>query len=259
MIEEYVLLLKAEEKNKEALKEVVSQYPLWESFFKQVPGCGPELAGVCIALFDPYKARHAAGFWSFSGLNPVRITNKEGKEQIIGNCKRYTTMQEYIDKEGKVQQKKGITYNPDLKTALLGVGATNFLKAGIRSIKDEETKEVLAVTAKGKYANMYMDYKHRKHMQYPEYSLKHIDSMAKRWMMRNFVRDLWVAWRTLEELPVSRPYEEEFLGRAPHKWPNLCSYDPVTMSMDPKKATELSDDGEIISTTVYSVDMDFNY
>ena len=43
-------------------------------------------------------------------------------------------------------------------------------------------------------------------------------------MIRNFVRDLWVAWRTVEGLPVTVPYEQEFLGKAPHKWPNLVVY-----------------------------------
>ena len=215
-IDEYKSLLAAEEKNRSALKRIVVEHPLYEAFFKKVVGCGPELAATLIARFDPYKARHAACFWSYAGLNPVTIIDKEGNEQIIGNGKRYTTMQPVYDQEGnKIGEKKGITYNPDLKTALLGVGATNFIKQGIR-----RDKESGIITAKGIYANMYMEYKHRKRNQYPERSLAHIDKMSKRWMMRNFVRDLWVAWRTLEGLPVTMPYEQQFLGRAPHKWPN---------------------------------------
>ena len=45
--------------------------------------------------------------------------------------------------------------------------------------------------------------------------------MATRYAVKMFLRDLWVAWRQLEGLPVSEPYEVAFLGRRPHGDPNL--------------------------------------
>ena len=33
-----------------------------------------------------------------------------------------------------------------------------------------------------------------------------------------FLRDLWVTWRTVENLPVDEPYEVAKLGNAPHKY-----------------------------------------
>ena len=53
---------------------------------------------------------------------------------------------------------------------------------------------------------------------------KHIEFMAKRYMAKQFVIDLWEEWRTMLNLPVSDRYELEFLGRAPHKWPNYSEY-----------------------------------
>jgi hypothetical protein len=45
----------------------------------------------------------------------------------------------------------------------------------------------------------------------------HIDSMAKRYMLKMFLYDLYVAWRTIEGLPVRNLYQEEYLKREHNK------------------------------------------
>ena len=236
LINTYMKLLEAEKNNIKTLVDIVHQHPLWDAFFKNVKGCGEETAALCIALFDPYKARHVSCFWKYAGLNPVVRIDENGNTYHEANSKKYTELREYVDREGNVKEKKGITYNPTLKTGLLGVTSGSILKACIRSeyetddngefILDEKGNKIPTgyKIATGPYANMYCDYKMRQIQKHPDYSRSHIERMALRWMIRGFVKDLWIAWRELEGLPVTIPYEVEFLGRAPHKWPNLKKY-----------------------------------
>ena len=46
----------------------------------------------------------------------------------------------------------------------------------------------------------------------------HKMSMGVRYMIKQFLRDLYVVWRDLEGLPISQPYEVEKLGNRPHKY-----------------------------------------
>lgn len=40
--------------------------------------------------------------------------------------------------------------------------------------------------------------------------------MARRYMIKEFLRDLWVNWRKLEGLEVTEPYEVAKLSMKPH-------------------------------------------
>jgi len=42
--------------------------------------------------------------------------------------------------------------------------------------------------------------------------------MAKRYMIKQFIRDLWVVWRGAAGYEVSEPYEVAKLGNKPHKY-----------------------------------------
>lgn len=259
MIDSYIKLMESEEKNKNAIISEVQKHPMYNYFFKNIFGVGPEIAAVCLALFDPYKARHSSSFISFAGLNPVTVYSEDEdgnlEEKLIGNCKKYTEVTEILDKDGKIVDKKGITYNPFLKTQLLGVMATNLIMLSIQKVyvTDDEgnwldkngnvtkNKDHRVDTGrrivKGKYANAYIDFKRRKLNDGVERNGKHIEFMAKRYMAKQFVIDLWEAWRTMLGLPVSDRYELEFLGRAPHKWPNYSEYH-ISELKDAKEITE---------------------
>lgn len=127
-----------------------------------------------------------------------------------GRRKGDTEMFKYINKEGQEAWKRGITYNPFVKTKLLGVLAGSFIK--------QKNKENAV------YRLVYDDYKNRLlqiEAQKPEEDRKsagHIDAMAKRYMIKQFLRDMWVTWRNLEGLPVDDPYEVAKLGNLPHKY-----------------------------------------
>jgi hypothetical protein len=119
---------------------------------------------------------------------------------------------EYTDKDGKPATRLGITFNPFLKTKLVGVLGPSFLRAG-----------------DSPYAAIYYDYKRRleSHAKYGVQNDKKKDdeglivtsklrrhNMAVRYMIKMFLIDLYKAWRELEGLEVAPPYSEAKLGRA---------------------------------------------
>lgn len=118
-----------------------------------------------------------------------------------GRRKGDTEMFEYVDKDGKRAMKRGLTYNPVLKTKLMGVLTGCLLKA-----KDPT------------YSNIYYDYKRRldENVRTKDLTAGHKNMMAQRYMIKQFLRNMWVTWRELEGLEVDEPYEVAKLGHKPH-------------------------------------------
>lgn len=202
-----------EKDNIKILERTLNRHPLYTDFLKDVKGCGPLMSAVIISEFDPYKARHVSSFYKYAGLDVV-IDKETGIGE--GRSKKSNHLEEvtYTNSKGEECTRVGITFNPFLKTKLLGVLGGSFLKS------------------KSPYSNAYYDYKHRKTLQYGDTTFdsegnmtiklkdgmtaKHIHNMANRYMVKQFIRDLWVAWRTIEGLPVTEPYEVAKLGMNPH-------------------------------------------
>ena len=241
VVDSYHKLIEAENQATKVVEKYVKAHPLWDAFFKDIKGAGPLMAGVCIAYFDPYKARHVSSFWKYAGLDTVQDKDKDGNmlylsadgkqtlkevvdvvnditttkyvdvetgEEYIGDVvakkhgrrKGDTEMFEYTNKDGKVEMKRGITYNPVLKTKLMGVLTGCLIKA----------KDLT-------YSAIYYDYKARLEAQGGRTPGKR-NAMAQRYMIKQFIRNLWVCWRKLEGLEVDLPYEVAKLGNKPHKY-----------------------------------------
>jgi len=120
-----------------------------------------------------------------------------------GRRKGDTVMQEYVDANGETKLKRGLSYNPELKTKLMGVLTGCLLKA-----KDPV------------YSAIYYDYKsrlendHRHDSKTPAQR----NMMAQRYMIKQFLRNMWTTWRDIEGLEVVDPYEVAKLGNKPHKY-----------------------------------------
>lgn len=125
--------------------------------------------------------------------------------------KEHLVERKYTDKDGKPATRVGITFNPFLKTKLLGVLASSFLRVGdspYRTIYDEyknrmENHATWGIANEGAVdADKHkVTSKGRRH------------KMSMRYMIKMFLIDLYVDWRKLEGLPVSKPYAEDKLGR----------------------------------------------
>lgn len=118
-----------------------------------------------------------------------------------------TEMREYTDKDGNTQMKRSLTYNPTLKTTLLGVLSACILKTGQRH-------------GYNKYDEIYHDSRTRldNTPRHEDKSAARKHKMAIRFMIKEFLRDLWVEWRAYEGYELSEPYEVAYLGRKPHKY-----------------------------------------
>lgn len=209
MVKAYNLLLESEESYKKVLTDNIKDHPVYVGFLANVKGCGPMMSANILAYLDPYKARHASSFRKYAGLDVVATKDKDGNPVLDGDGNLVTHGRkmgdteeyEYIDKNGNKAIKKGLTYNPKLKSKLIGVLASGMIKA-----KDPV------------YTKIYYDYKLRleNHPKHREKSAAHRNNMALRYMIQKFLSNLWVYWRTLEGLEVTLPYEVDKLGMRPH-------------------------------------------
>lgn len=123
--------------------------------------------------------------------------------------KRARTMRDkevttYLSKDGTIKTKAYLGYNAQLKGKLMGVLFGVFLKQ-----KDSSG-----------YAKIYYDYRARLE-QRPDIKAKlasgtgklRVHNMARRRVIQEFLKDLWLAWRAMEGLPLNGgTYEEAKLG-----------------------------------------------
>ncbi len=172
------------------LGNVLKEYPVFNLFLNDVKGIGPAMAGIIISEIDITKAKYPSSLWAYAGLDVA--SNGAGRSRKAEHLREYT----YTDSEGETKLKKGITFNPFLKTKLIGVLGSSFLRAG-----------------DNKYSKIYNDYKNRleNHEAHKEKTKGHRHNMAIRYMIKMFLVDLHINWRKIEGLPVSETYQESKL------------------------------------------------
>lgn len=213
MIDSYVQMEKQEKDMMNRFKKIVQEFPIWDAFFKNVKGCGETMAAVLICEVDVAKARHISSLWKYAGLDvaPDGAGRSKRSEHLV--------QVEYEAASGKTKERLSITYNPFLKTKLMGVLTGCLLKAKDNNycIIYNSYKQRLENHAVYGIANEPVRKEEWK-KKYPSgkpYAPKaHRHNMAMRYMIKQFLADLWVVWRELEGLPVTKPYAEAKLGRA---------------------------------------------
>lgn len=224
LLQQYADLLTQEKQHFRRMGEVLEDYPIYTTFLSNIPGIGPAMAGVIISEIDIHEARYVSSLWKYAGIDVVKVTREvDGKmvEFSEGRSKReeHLVKRTYLDKDGKEQTRMGITYNPFLKTKLVGVLATSFMRAK----RDGQYSP---------YRQVYSDYKTRleNHAVYGtaqdgtrvpgtnriQASKGRRHRMALRYMIKMFLKDLYPIWKKLEGLPVALPYAEAKLGMPPH-------------------------------------------
>ena len=178
---------------KKAITKEVEGHPLWQTFLKDVKGCGPLMAAAILCEIDITKAPYRSCLYQFAGLNPGLV---QGRKNINGEIVKVDDM---VRGDRKT---KGYVcpYNAWLKTKLMGVLAPCMIKA------------------QGQYTKFYYDYKNRLEQEdgWKDSTPAHRDMAAKRYMIKFFLADVYEQWRTLEGLEVRVPYEEEYLGIKHH-------------------------------------------
>jgi hypothetical protein len=162
----------------------VHKHALWKSYLCNVKGVGETIAAVIISEIEIEKAPHPSNLWSFAGLAPGKDRKQKGQK-----C----------------------PFNQFLRAKLNGVLGGSFLKSNspYREFYDnvkhrlENSDDIIREIAKG--GNV-------REVKWKDATPGHRHKAAIRYMVKMFLRDLYVAWRTLEGLPVSEPYQEQYLG-----------------------------------------------
>ena len=191
LVANYDRLVSAEEDHFAALKKIVEQQPIWREFLDGVKGCGPAMGAVLISEIDISKARYASSIWKYAGLD----LGPDGRGRT--KQKTHLVKRTYKTAKGEIAERDSVTYNPFLKTKLMGVLAPAFLKAN------------------SPYREHYDRYKHRQESLPEDVRPKtklHIHNRSMRYMVKMFLIDFYVASRTLHGLPVSLTYHEGKLG-----------------------------------------------
>ena len=191
LVSSYDNLEKEEKSQFKYLDNALKEHEIFTQYLTKVKGVGPAMAGVLLSEIDITKAKYPSSLWKYAGLDVA--ANGAGRSRK----KEHLVDTDYIDKDGKPATKKGITFNPFLKTKLTGVLAGSFLKAG-----DNPYKEA------------YYNYKDRleNHPDHKNKTKGHRHNMANRYIVKLFLVDLHREWRTIAGLPVSIPYSEAKLG-----------------------------------------------
>ena len=186
-----------------SLKTELKGIPIYDEFLKDVKGCGPLMSSVIISEYDIHKAITVSKLWQFTGLNSGEVYGIKGE----GSKKDGTF--KIVKTNEKVRGDKRTAgylspFNGWLRTKMVGVLASSFIKC------------------RSPYRDYYDNYKSRLEQsenfvngtdkKWSEESKGHRDSAAKRYMIKMFLKDLYVAWRTIENLEVRKPYQEEYLG-----------------------------------------------
>ncbi len=282
LVDQYVRILGVEEESFKQLGGVLMNFPIYTEFLSKIDGVGPKISGVLISEINIYKATYVSSIWKYAGLDVISIgvyTDDKGKEIKIPHreyeelltaresfdspiiYKGYVVKemhvtaskknealveQTYINKDKEQDVRLSITFNPFLKSKLIGVLGPSFLKSTKTYIDGELTgtpkrlelavKEGYKAKTHGKgaeaivnflkenghqihvertkYGNAYYNYRNRlnNHPDHKDKSDLHKHNMAIRYAVKRFLVDLYIAWRNLEGLPVTDEYAVRKLG-----------------------------------------------
>jgi hypothetical protein len=200
------------------IAEIIHKEPLWTDFLDNVKGCGESMSAVILSEFDIEKAGTVSNLWSFAGLNPGMVRGKKKKAGSI-------VVTDTMVRGDKKTPGFLCPFNQFLRSKLCGVLGSSFLKC--KSVpysiyyyqektrlensdvivkehprKKDLKKDIAPKERAVKWRDAYLDHRHK---------------AAIRKMIKMFLQDLYVAWRTIEGLEVRKPYAEEFLGKKHQK------------------------------------------
>lgn len=213
LVHQYVAMSAEEDKQSRMLERLLERFAIWNMYLRQQRGVGPAMGAILVVWFDPAKAYYPSSYWRFAGLDvgPDGRGRSRRREHLIERT--------YVDRNGETKTKWSTTYNPFVKTKVVGVMANVFLRVG------------------SPWREEYDFYKHRINSDpkrvkctINEYKLRlrnkedvtnlwppgRIDHAAKRYMIKWFLVDYWRAGRRLANLSIEPAYAQGVLHMAPH-------------------------------------------
>ena len=209
----------------------LKMFPIYSEYLHGVKGVGTITSGWIIGEINIYRADTVSKIWQFCGMNPSAV---RGKKDILKSQYKDgmgEVFREYTTRKGEnhvVYQTDEMVpgdrlspgfvapFNQGLRTVLVGVLATSFIKAQAPYALDYYYTEHVPIGRRKELGPGRLDVSEnicdRTGKPWKLESEGHRDHAARRKMIKAFLRDLYVVWRTLEGLPVREPYQEQYLG-----------------------------------------------
>ena len=204
---------KIEKDLEKAILAELKDVPIWEHFLRGVKGIGPCTGGVIVSEYDIHRATTVSKLWQFTGLNSGMVKAMKREDKVIDGERvpQFTKVDDMVRGDRRTP---GFVspFNGWLRAKMCGVLASSFIKAQAPYAMD------FYYPFKERLANSDQITEERagngkvKQLAWKDTRPGHRDKAAKRYMIKMFLRDLYVAWRTLEGLEVRAPYQEEYLG-----------------------------------------------
>ena len=202
------------------IESYLSNFDIWNKYMLNVPGIGPAMGGVILSTLNPYKADYVSSFHAVCGLDTV-IDPETNKRFGRRNFGFHLVEREYTNKKGESAKTKSLSYNKFAKSKIRGVLADVFMKRNsyYRTIYHDYKNRLLnqawrfeetSVTQKVEKGKPL--FKDGKPVMISEFTPARLTAMSQRYMIKMFLKNLWVSWRHLEGLSTEPGYEESKLG-----------------------------------------------
>jgi len=234
-------LRKLEDMLTKRLEELLDGIPVWDHYLKDLTGVGPRIAGAIIGriAIKYVKVDKLDGFtevqkrYSVKRKDGIYVPVERGIQAFPNVSKfwKYFGLHTENGRAPRRQRGKKLGTNEFLKMMVLGRFVPTIIKLGAKGIRSKYYDLYLKMREeyRAKYSIALKDFRlcprwkeceellkkkaerlGRKMKEPP--CLAHIDAMAKRYVGKEFVKDLWVNWRKIEGLHVTPTYAEAKLG-----------------------------------------------
>jgi hypothetical protein len=188
----YIMMTQAEDRAKRDLRAEIERHPIGEWLLAQI-GVGEMTAGLIMSSFNVWTEDKPSSWIKYAGLDVVPVTNAMGEPLIdlqgkmIGEGRtkqeRHLVDREYVSASGVTEIRKGTSFKPLVKTKLVGVLATNWVK--------------MHNTSRSPFYDVYVNAKAR---------------MLQRLLLKYRERTITVLRTMMERIPASRDAAEPVLN-----------------------------------------------
>ncbi len=214
----YIKHLENEKQMFKDIESYLENFPIWNRYLTNVKGIGPAMGGMLLSYLDIHKADNVSKFWAYCGLDTV-VNPEDGKRYGRKNHGFHLVEKEYVDKDGEIKTKLGLSYNKKLKTKIRGVLSGVLIKSNpyyrqiYHDYKNRIMNQPLRINSEiPKIIGGKPVMKDGEIVMISEFPPARLTNMAQRYMVKMFLKNFWVAWRYVENLPIMPSYEEEKLG-----------------------------------------------
>jgi len=194
------------------IKLTLAKFPIYKEWMVGVKSLGTISSGWLLSEFDIYKATTVSKMWQYCGLNPGMVLGKKRVKNPDPDKPDMIVVTDKLIRGDKLVEGFIAPFNKRLRVAICGVMADSFIKGQNEYVMKyyypyknrlENSEKSISEIKKGG-ALVHMPWKDAKSI--------HRHRAAVRYMVKMFLLDLYVQWRTSEGLPVREPYNEQYLG-----------------------------------------------